>query len=292
MKLLNFNLPTTARLQFVSLKAKEYWEPKIAMAKSVGTKLELLSVVHGLRDCKTVHILRKDFDEQSRFYQETYGMFLVKIISIAHFNGFSEIHRPPRNKEEEVFFCAVSKNKEIGEAFKQAYLEHNHEKMGIILGYPLCCSKIHAHEMENGYFDPIFQQAEKVDKKYIKNQEETLIRLSNKTPWEINSFLTVIGIRIIPHTPCSHDCIHSVEIARKWLNLAEELKLEGLEDLKLILQFSCEWDAYKGIGYITTPIFKIEKNTVTCYPNYIVQKEGKKFPLFSGKGLKFPFITF
>lgn len=291
MELLNFKLPTLARTQFVSLPAKEYWEPKIKLARMAANQLEFLSIIHNLRKCCTVHIKKEEFEDKSKYYLENYGLFLTVIKCIVAFKGFSETHREPKENEKAILFCTLTKNVQDGIDFKNAYNNNNHEEMGKILGYPSCCSKSLMENMHNGYFDSTFQQAEKTNEKYIKSKEETKIRLSYRTPWEINSFLRIIGLRIIPHEPCSNDCEKSLNMAKEWLKLGEELELEGLEDLKFLLQISCEWDALKGIGYITTPIFKIERNSVACYPNYIVQREGKKFPMYAGKGLKFPFVT-
>jgi hypothetical protein len=79
-------------------------------------------------------------------------------------------------------------------------------------------------------------------------------------------------------------------MAQDWVQLGLDLKLEGMDELLELLNLPVEWNCLKGIAYISTPLFKIETNSMTCYPTYIVQKEGSLRPKGTPNGLKFPFI--
>jgi hypothetical protein len=291
VKLLDFEMPQFTRIQFVSKEAKEYWESRINKARMAKRELEYLSILHDLRDCATIHVPATDLEAKMYEYAKN-GMILFPVVKVNSSMGVSHKHFIAENGQPFSWFCVLTKSMEKALEFTEAYRNEDHVKMGDLLGYPSCCSIAFSDRVSKGYFDPMFQVAESTKKDFVKNQKETFIRLNSKTPWEINPFLRYIGIKLIPHIPCSFSCEHSLKMAKQWLDLGETHKVGGLEELKEILQFSIEWDALKGIAYISTPIFKIEKNSVTCYPKYVVQKEGTLFPKYAAKGLKFPFNEF
>lgn len=289
MRLLSFQLPPSARIQFVSQKALDVWEPKINKASSCFSGLELLTVQHGIRACTTAHISNADLPYAIQRYAEK-GLIYVPIRAVGVYSGFAHTHPPVLEGQPWNWFGVVAKKPEDAHAWRTAHEKGDHETMGTLLGYPKCCRDFFNNVWGAGYIDPIWQQAENCDSNLKKNQRSQFIRLNNNTPWESSSMLRYIGTRITPHIPCSHDCKSTLDFARQWIELGEKLQVDGLEELKEILQLPIEWNASHGIAYITTPVFKIETNSVPCDSPYIVQREGTFFPKESAKGLTFPFL--
>lgn len=290
MKLLPFTMPSSCRIQFVSQQAKEVWESKLALANECYKKLEWMTVKNGLRKCATALIKDDSIPASSRWYA-SHGLILLPVFATKQTkNGHTHKAIPPKPGEKANWFCVVSRSIEDAYTWLEADKINDHETKGILLGYPKCCRDFFTETWNNGYIDPTWQQAENSSPEIIKNTRNQFIRLSKNAPWEISTMLRYIGIRAVSHIPCSHDCNNSLNIAKDWIQLGEELKLEGLDELKELLQTSVEWNASHGIAYITTPIFKIEVDSVTCPSPYIVQKEGTFVPDEKARGLKFPFL--
>lgn len=289
MKILDFNLPPFARTVFVSKEAKDIWSPKIELAAKAYRQLEIMSVVHGFRQCTTAHVNPNNIITQLNYFASM-GLVYLPIRKVGAYTGFSHYHPPVKEGEQTYLFGVLARNIQDANTWKNANLNRDHQTMGELLGYPQCCREFFSNTWVQGYHDPIFQQAENCKSENIKNKKDDFIRLKSALSWESSSMLRYIGVRITPHIPCSHDCGATKKIAQSWIELGEQLNIEGLDELKNLLKMPTQWDANHGIANITTPVFKIETNSVTCEKKYTVQREGTFFPLESAKGLTFPFL--
>lgn len=288
MKLLDFRMPPYARIQFVSRPIKEKWEPIISRAVKAYATLERETVVHGLRSCTTTHIQPNYMDDGIRFLGEK-GLVFVPMRKVGAYSGFAHAHPPVVDGKPWSYYGVISRTIEDAMKFVKASDDPiDHDALGKLLGYPDCCREFFNREWKSGYIDPIWQEAQNCTPEVIKDQTDTTIRLSANIPHEINSMLRYIGVRVIPHIPCSHDCKHSQKIAADWIALGRELSVDGLEELLELLHMPLEWNCLKGQAIVSTPIFKVATNSVPCYPAYIVQKEGTVFPDGVPNGLKFP----
>jgi hypothetical protein len=290
MKLLDFRMPPVARVTYAGDSIKQKWEEKVKNARELYRVLEYESVKHGLRKATTYHVSGSDdFAAVSlKFARE--GIILQPIRRVGSYSGFSHYHPPYREGKPYTYFCSLARTREDALSFAENSLISNHDELGKLLGYPECCIQAFNERWANGYIDPIWQQAESTSLQYVKRSNENLIKFKPDLPWQTSNDMRYIGVKIIPHIPCSCDCEESIRVGKEWEQLAIDLGYESeMDDLRELLSLPREWNALKGIGYITTPVFKIETNTVTCYPNYVVQREGSFFPEEAPNGLKFPF---
>jgi hypothetical protein len=288
MKLLDFTLPPSARTIFVSRPVKEKYEPMIAKASTAFYDLEVATVKHGLRACTTRHIHPDNLEAVQKAFEEQ-GLIFLPFKKVGSYAGFAHYHPPVIEGEEWGWYGAVARNKEDAERFAYYSTEElNHVELGRLLGYPECCLKFFKEVWLSGYIDPVWQQAERTESN-VRAKHEHIIVMNQDSPYESNAMMRYIGIRAVPHIACSFDCKHTEKMGKDWIALGERLGMEGMEELKYFLQMPVEWDASKGIAYVTTPIFKIETNSVPCYPKYVVRKEGTIFPPETPNGRKFPF---
>jgi hypothetical protein len=297
MELLPFRMPPYARTVWASKDIKDVWKPKLNQAARAYSSLERLTVIHGLRRATTLHVTEQDMMHQmQRLAQE--GLSYVPMLQVGAYSGFAHTHPPVIPGKPWTYYGAIAKHAEDAHAFAaaSAHTEEtqgnqiDHEAIGKLLGYPDCCRNFFNNVWGAGYIDPIWQQAENCKPENLLKREEHLIQIGNTIPPETSVMLRYIGIRVLPHIPCSHDCQHSLQMAKDWVQLGRDVKLDGLEELMEFLNLPVEWDCMKGIAYVSTPIFKIETNSMTCYPKYVVQKEGTLRPKESPGGLKFPHI--
>lgn len=288
MQLLDFKMPPFARTAWASKQLKDKWEPKVDLAVKAYAQLEHLSVKHGLRKCKTAHIANDRLvDSIQSFARE--GLHYVPIQEVGAYTGFSHYHVAAVPGQPSTYYGALSTDIKYATEFMEASVNLDHTILARLLGYPECCTKFFLEVwQEKEYIDPVWQEYENTAPEHVKTKSEYKIRTRNTLAPESNTLLKYIGIRVMPHIPCSPDCAHSLKMAKDWIQLGRDLKIAGVEELLELLSMPVEWDALKGISYISTPIFKIETNTVTCYPKYVVQREGTFFPEDAPGGLKFP----
>lgn len=291
MQLLDFTMPPVTRNQWATKELKDEWEPRANEARRVYQILEKFSVVRGLRRCATVTVHSSNMEGFRKFLGEN-GLFFVPIEKIAEGNGFTHNIEKPRPQDTRYsWFGVIAKVMVDAYAFLEAYTNKDDAKQGELLGYPKCCVDAFVDNWSKGYFDPIWQFAANSTEN-IKKREDTFIRITTGSDHLISPFLRYIGIRAIPHMPCTCHCEESSKIAEQWIALARDLKVPGVSDLEYLLSMPVEWDCLKGIAYISSPMFKIEVNSMTCYPKYVVQKEGTEVPINAPRGLKFPWNEF
>lgn len=295
MQLLDFKLPPYARIQWATKEIKEEWEPKLQKAAHVYNLLEVETVKHGIRRATTAHIP----NDQLPYFQQNLakqGLTYFPIRKVGSYSGFAHAHPPVEEGRPWNWYGAIAKDPY--DAYLFAYYSSevdesrdrpiDHKSIGKLLGYPECCMEFFNTVWMQGYVDPIWQEAVNCNPENIKKQTDTYIRIKDTVPWQTTVMLRYIGARLVPHIPCSLDCKHTEIMAKKWHDLAVYLKLDGYEYLSQLLQMPMEWDCLKGQAYISTPLFKIETNSVTCYPKYVVAREGTYYPEGAPDGLKFP----
>lgn len=297
MELLDFSeyrMSPFVRLNWANLEAREFWEPRLQSAAEAFNFLEMETVAKGIRSCATTHIFPQDME--SRLLElGSRGLMFLPIQKVGQYGGFSHYHPPVIEGRPWSYYGVVSKSPDDARLFVESS-DHTSEKgvdhttIGRLLGFPDCCIEFFNEVWCKGFVDPIWQQAKGVDKKFVSEESEHLIRLNRGVDHNLNDMLRYIGLRIISHLPCSFDCKKSSQIANSWIELGRELEIEGLDDLLDILKWPIEWDCLKGIAIVSTPVFKLTTNSVTCYPRYVVQKEGLIYPEKAARGLKFPFI--
>lgn len=295
MELLNFEMPPFARIVWASKAIKDKWEPKVNLASGAYYSLERESVAHGLRQCYTEHIPQNQMVQKLQSLASK-GLTFVPVQAVGSYSGFAHRHPPVVEGRPWAWYGAVGNTPQAAYSFAYASSATpeskdkniDHRVIGNLLGYPTCCQDFFDREWRAGYVDPVWQEAENCRYENIKKRSSYLIRLKQGIPCETSVMLRYIGLRILPHIPCAHDCKHSHQMAKDWVQLGKDIKVKGLEELLEIMQFPVEWDCLKGVAYVSTPIFKIETNSMTCYPRYVVQREGISYPEDAPKSMKFP----
>lgn len=287
MKLLRFRMPPFARVMWVSKQAKETWEPKIQVAASTYTQLERLTVIEGLRQCMTTHFYPETLGDGMRALARD-GLVFLPLVRVGSYQGFAHSHPPVIEGRPWSYYGVCARSLADAEAFAHATEKSDHATMGRLLGFPPCCIEFFNTVWLSGYIDPVWHAAVRCQCEHVKEQSPTHIRLNASVPHEIFPGLRYIGIRLISHLPCALDCHPSQKIASNWKAVGQKAGLEGITVLEEILHWPVEWDCLKGIALVSTPAFRIATNSIPCYPRYVVQKEGTRYPDGVPRGLKFP----
>lgn len=283
-----FPMHSFTRMQWLTnKKVKKVWESRFAKASRLFFNLEHESVIHGLRDVTTAHIPHVNYDVVVRELNKK-GLIFLPSKKIAPFTGKMNYHPPIVQGQPWSYYGVLANRIDKAEAFAHATEMNDNMTLGKLLGYPACCSKFFEDTFQSGYVDPVWQQALQTKEKYIVTKEEQFIRLKN-TDWRINPMLNMFPIGVQFHTRCSFHCESSLILAKEWISLATELKIDGLKEAEMFLRMPMEWDCYKGIAYIKSPLFKISTASNQTKRKYIVQVEGDFYPEEGANGLVFPY---
>jgi len=289
MKLLNFNMPPFARMQWASKSIKDKYEPMFERARKVYAILEKESVKHGLRHVTTDSVNPDEYDFKQREYIKN-GLIFLPLRKVGSYSGFSNYHPPAINGKPWHYYGVVADSIERAEEFAHAEYINDHTKMGQLLGYPDCCINMLNTTWKDGYVDPIWQQAENSSDSIKSHVEPNLIVVKGHD-WESHSLLRTKNIGTIFHIKDRIDCPHTQELAKSWVELGRKLKIDGLREMEMFQRMPMEWDALKGIAYIKTPLFKMSINSVTCTERHVVRFEGTYYPEDAVKGNHFPWRT-
>jgi len=294
MELLGFDMPPFARIQYVTAGVKNEWEPRVARAAKAYYDLELLTVKHGVRACTTRHVSPQNLEYDLQNFAR-HGLVWLPIQRVGSYQGFAHKHPPVQEGRPWAWYGVVARTMEDALKFVEASTtKFDHDVLGQLLGYPDCCRKFFNEVWGAGYIDPIWQQAggdleHMIQHEVTEGQE--MVHFSSSVSHLTVSMLRYIGVRIVPHIPCSVGCKHSEHIAQAWFEVGEKEEVEGLRDLVALLTLPTEWDCLRGIAVVSTPLFKIQTNSMTTTKRYIVRKDGEWYPEEAPSGLKFPWQT-
>ena len=151
--------------------------------------------------------------------------------------------------------------------FVAAWHDRNDEEIGLLLGFPGCCVEFFKQTWGRGLHDP-------TEKMQVSNP--------HTSPYT-NILLRWLGVRPVPHMPCSLECEVTKMQGETYLGMMDERARAWSREL---LSMSMEYKTLNGVGEVTTPLFKLAFTS-----------QGKReFKLFgtqpdgAAAGIKFPFI--
>jgi len=101
-----------------------------------------------------------------------------------------------------------------------------------------------------------------------------------------------MGVRTVPHLPCSFTCGATLELAERLIQVGRDLGLAAEMDWMLeILDWPAEWSALHGVAEIKTPVLKVSTRTDATPCKYTVRYQGRALPAEAAQGVRFPFLA-
>jgi hypothetical protein len=286
LDLFDFSMPPFVRLNFVDLKIKEKWEKKIALARKFLWDMEYETVRHGLRSClsDSIHINHMGI---GLGHIAKAGLLFNPIRETTLVSGFASQHLPITDPHNHAVYGVIAKDIKTMMDFTEAEQTEDHQAIGKMLGYPQCCIDTFLHLWQSGHTDLTWDQAYANHREDSSNGKE---HIRTKVNPIINPiFKSSLRIGFFTHVPCSFNCEHTKKLAEDWVQLAKDLgRIEDIENTMEILRMPTKWDALKGIATISTPVFKITTNSLTCVERHVVEIEGDHYPEEAPSGLVFP----
>ena len=138
--------------------------------------------------------------------------------------GYASTSVAPRAGEPFEYRVAVGGLADVA-ALKQAIDAGDDSAMGRLLGFPACCI---------AFFRRVWVNDACVDTTWAMaansgspGEDGRLIEVDSSTPFQANILWRWMGVRAVPHLPCSFSCPHTVDFANLLMGLGRDLGYRG-----------------------------------------------------------------
>jgi hypothetical protein len=235
---------------------QESWQVLKLRSMARWAHLEWLSVAENLRTCGIMCVTFKELPFLSaRFLR--HGLSIVPTSALSNSDGLyraTQLH--PKPGEPFDLRCVVGKPKDAS-VLIDAEIHGDDRTIGLMLGYPGCCTEFFSTLWPLGYIDTTWQMALNSTHTSSPNGELTV-----KGDWRTNVILRWAGIRPVLHLPCSCNCRETIKLQEKWATLAcsagyfEERSFE-----EGFYRAPLQWRAIHGRTSIVSPFLEMTVNT-------------------------------
>jgi hypothetical protein len=287
IKRLKYLLPDFARWGWVSESARNVWEPRLKRITNAWFDIEWQAVLTGFRPCGLTFATPEDLVAKTDIWVK-YGLISIPLETQGTSNSiYASTPRERKAGGPFVYRVVVTKPETVPD-FKKAWDENDHPKIGELLGYPACCQE---------FFHKIWIGQRMVDTTWPMAAATASVLEGDSTlevtgPAEANILWRWMGIRAVPHLPCSFTCQPTVEFGKEMIKVGRDAGYDPEMDWMLeILSWPVEWSALHGIAEIKTPILRVSARTDATPRKYVVRRMGNTYPAEGTRGLVFPYET-
>lgn len=260
-------LPDFCRRQWVSAQARDVWEPRISAIGQAFAAAERASVAAGIRSVALQILDPERFPELAQ-KAAVWGLAAVPLAQQGRAQEYAA--SPVERVEGQPWdYRLILSMPAKAARFLEAWRAGDDETIGRFLGYPKCCIDFFKKTWGAGSVDPTWYMGEKGD-----------------GPIEANILLRWLGVRCVPHMPCSFECEESVAMA---LAMHEFLSPEVFRWMKELLSMPMAWSSLYGVGEVVTPIVRINFRSDVSYELRSFRRHGSYYPEKGAHGIKFPY---
>ncbi|HKX45198.1 MAG TPA: hypothetical protein VJP77_00640 [Planctomycetota bacterium] len=235
----------------------------------------------GLRRCTLKHVNPVKLPGKSGFFVGQ-GLAMTPVaLESAESGSYSNAAGKPRTGEPFQLRVAIGRPEDTAE-FHVAWARKDDLRVGELLGYPDCCRRFFQRTwVERGIRDTTWHMAT-AGRRAGGESESRAVEVSG--PLHANILLRWIGVRFVPHLPCSAACEASADLGRSFEALGRTLEYGiELDWMSELLSWPVQWRAKDGVATIRTPILTITASTdVTPEPREVwrvpARVEGVEWP--------------
>lgn len=277
-------LPDFCRRIWNSPQAQAVWEPRIQQIANAWNEIERLSVAEGRRQAALVSVSAEALIPATAWAVE-HSLTLVPLAAYAQSKEYSSTPKIPGPGEAWDYRAVYLRPSDVA-AWMKAWNAKptDNSTMGALLGYPACCRK---------FFDEVWVNEQCVDTTWAmaaSNGSRIVERTCSKP--EQNILLRWLGIRAVPHLPCSFDCSETYAFSQSLLACGIGAGyIQEVDWMRQILSWPVEWTALHGIAEIRTPVVKVSARTDMTRGKYTVRLLSDEYPEEGAKGTVFPYKT-
>jgi hypothetical protein len=211
-------LPDFTRWQWASMDERAWWSPLFMEAANAFKEVERLSVLEGVREAAWQNVNTSELIEATQWAHYR-GLLVVPTNTTGQAGSYSAQQSQGTDIVRIVYVRPENYAKVL------PWVGDHH--IGEMLGFPPCCRVAFRETWGKGQVDSTYEQfANTTGLTYI----HTLFR------W--------MGIRTVPHMPCSHDCEQSIELERNSLGVAHKYGYaEQLQTINEVQSWPVKWSS-------------------------------------------------
>jgi SAM-dependent methyltransferase len=287
---LPFMLPDFTRTQWASEEARAVWQPRIKRISQAWQKVEAWSVVDGCR-ASALQVVRP---EQLPAMSEWAGRNGCVVLPLSRQGaGGSYSGSTPAmhaNGPWEYRVAIVPAETDVVKAWMSAWATGNDREIGGLLGFPTCCQQFFqaAWVAERG-LDTTWQQAMRSEHHRADETDARALDIHTQ-PIATNLLWRWMGVRLVPHLPCSYDCTDTIGMADNLRDVAIQRGFGQEWDwIEEILMWPVQWSARHGIALIETPILTVSTRTDATADTLTVRRHSEHYPAEGAHGMRFPY---
>jgi hypothetical protein len=279
-------LPDFTRISWVGDRARSIWEPRIQRIGGAWSEIEWRSVIAGIRKCALTSVPADQLVRRTSDWAG-HGLSTMPVAMSGVAPGYASTSVAPRAGEPFEYRVALGALADVA-ALKQAMDAGDDGTMGRLLGFPACCI---------AFFRKTWVQDACVDTTWAMaaasgsvDESGHQIAIDADTPFQANILWRWMGVRAVPHLPCSFACRSTVEFANVLMAVGREIGYDvEMNWIEEILGWPVSWSALHGIAEVKTPILKVSTRTDATAHEFVVRRQGLRTPEEAATGLKFPF---
>ncbi len=286
MERLTFRLHDFTRLLWINDHAKEVWQPRISQIVQCWQEIAWRAVATGMQSCAIQVIAPQQLSAWTDRMTEQHMVILTLDNIPARASAYSTVLSEVRPEEPYNQRVAIGSAENI-ERFKRAWEAGDQSELQTLQGYPTCCRDFFVKAwIEERFLDTTWPMTFNTVTK--KELSPTSYEVEGSA--QCNILLRWLGVRAVPHLPCSFACSATVERADQlsvlWQKAGYTAELAWMQEM---LAWPVEWSALHGIAEIKTPVLKIATVTDATAQKYTVRRQGNTYPSEGVHGLTFPY---
>ncbi len=260
------------RRQWVSEASRDLWEPRISRIGAQFNAAEIASVEVGMRTAALQNISPEMLPELAKRAAEK-QLIAIPLGTQGRSDGYSASPltvTPGQPWDYRVVITRIQNARDFLSAWKCS----DDDRIGYLLGYPDCCTQYFSETWGEGCVDPTWYAAESISGEHA--------------PMEANILLRWLGVRYIPHMPCSLDCKGSAEFGEKMRMIVAPPERGWMDEL---LSMPMMWSAVNSIGEVVTPIVTVNFRSDPAPIRREIRRVGDgNYPEGSATGVRFPYM--
>jgi hypothetical protein len=234
-----FQLPDFTRRVWRSLAEQDWWSAKIARLARAWQEIERESVALGVRRAAYQTVDPLALPDLTGWAVHN-GLAILPTRRIPAVSSYVTADTEPAVNQA-WHYRVVLARPDVAGAILEAIDQGNDEVLGDLLGYPRCCRDAYAATWGRGQVDSTW---------------ETFQSQANG-PAETNTFLRWLGVRLVPHLPCSPTCTASIDLARQLAAVGRAVRCgAAVDDAYEMLAWPTAWSRIHGLTEVTMPAVK------------------------------------
>lgn len=239
--------------QWNTARARDVWAPRIGAISAAWMRVERDSVARGKRPSALLSLGGRELVDLSRFASAS-GLAIAVLGEALVSDTYSNADVPTAGSRYQGIRAALTRP-ELTPRWHEAWATRDAIRIGELLGFPPCCAE---------FFKRTWQEARK----------------SDTTPWMgegnlVNILLRWLGVRLVPHLPCSFGCERSAEFTESLSDLWPATELAWAREM---LSWRMEYTSLHGAGVVTTPLFNFAFSTDYLPKKFSLLWSGKAAP--------------